>query len=239
MKKQSAIKSFLVFAVLLSGCTSPFGAMDDRNANGTSTAISETRGVSTDLETTQSEHVRESNSVSTNQSNTPINEKTSSEATNSEVPTEWGRSAKYDYFRDNFTDSVKLAKVVESSIHPNNQSMSISYVIDKDDLKSTNNKTIDVIYAYAAMVDLYVSEGNYNTLDKSYVPKHVNVTAVSSEGEIYYTGFVKYEWAYNWKVSEEWPGDSDARRQRYVLEFFNTTDRGPAHPDYEEDPFDQ
>lgn len=240
MIDHTKIGFILIFVVMFSGCVVPFGLSDDGDEiDRDRTPISEQTSTPTEIIATHTDSVSETESVTTTDSNSTARESISSEDTDSEESPRWDRRAKYDYFRDNFTDSIKLANVVNSSIQPGNQSMSITYIIDIDNLNKTNNKTTDVIYAYAAMVDLYIAEDKYDTLDESYVPKHLNVTAISSEGEIYYTGFVKFEWAYNWKIGDKWPGDSDERRQRYALEFFSTTDRGPAHPDYEEDPYDK
>lgn len=237
------LKKVLVITVVISlmgGCLSPIEVFEtddtndnNRHNNNTSTITKTNSGTSDYDNKTNS-----SNQSKIKENSTPEN-RTDKETEPSENTTSLSKKTKYDYFRSNLTDSIRDTQIVNSSINPHNDSMNITYQIDKSNLNKTNNRTLEVIRSYAIMVDLYVDSDDYPTLDDSWVPKYINVTAVSANGTIYYTGYLKYEWAYKWKVSEDWKGDEYDRYKRYVLEFFNTTDRGPAHPDYEEDPYDK
>lgn len=152
---------------------------------------------------------------------------TRSESSNRNHPSKWSRNRKYNYFADNYTTKVN-AKVTKTAINPENESMSITYMIeDTNESEEIGNETRDTIISYATLVEDYVDNENYTYFNDSWVPKHVNVNAVNSDGEIYQSGFVKYEWAVKWQVSNEW---SDLR---YITTFYKTLDRGPAHPDYE------
>lgn len=240
MSRKYLVPLLLIF-LSLSGCSSPV----NESGSHTETQIpsqSSTEGYVIDngsksdeltgSQTTPTFTLESSRSGKTNTESKRVEEYTRSH------PSNWSQRRKYDYFVSNYTTIIDGVEIESTSISPDNESLSISYIIGND-YNSTRNNTLEVIISYSSMVEIYVENEGYRSFDESWVPKHVNVTAVSPEGEVYYSGYLRYEWAYKWKISEKWEELRYDGNIRYVYEFDQTTELGPAHPDYEEDPYDK
>lgn len=226
---EKSIVFTLILSVALSGCTGMVERIDSSNKENTITSSPES------VETTSS-------TVSDNISDTPTNtdtaqdqdediEKTESKQTQA-GPENWSQERKYDYFSDNYSGMISKSDVLNTTISPENNSMSIVYEVS-DDPTVANNQTLEVIISYATLVDIYVDNGEHEDFDESWVPKHVDVKSVSATGEEYQTGYLKYEWAYRWKIGDGWGDSKVSDKVAYTFEFYNTTNIGPAHPEYE------
>lgn len=144
-------------------------------------------------------------------------------------PKNWPRSKKYNYFIDNFTYYVHDSPIYNKSVDPDNESASVVYVVNDSNRTNVTMGTTEVIASYGAIAGIYTR--NYTSpLNESWVPPHINVTAVNSDGDIYYTGYIKYNWAYRLQVTEEWTNED------YLRRFDKTLKPGPAHPEYKETP---
>lgn len=221
----------VILAVVFSGCASPIDNSTYNNGGDITTQSPSEETTTptkapdqkvTEIKGNDTSKVSESTSTElagTTQPPTPTN------------PSNWSREKRYSYFIDNYTDIVVDTEIVESSIAPNNKSMGILYRVDEKNDTRRGNQTREIIIAYAVLVDLYLDDNT--SFDKKWIPKHVNATAVNSSGDIYYTGYVKFEWVYKWQVASKW------KNSEYIFTFYETLDHGPAHPDYEEDPYDK
>lgn len=221
----------VIISVGFSGCASPIN-------DSTSNTSDDIATQSLPEETTTSDKVKNKepaqigdNKTSEVGKSTPAETFTATKTPTSTNPPNWSREKKYSYFSDNYTDIIVNTEVLETSIHPDNESMEILYCIDEENGTRRGNQTREITIAYAVLVDLFLDDDT--SFDRKWVPKHVNVTAVNSSNEIYYTGHLKFEWAYKWQVVNEW------KNSEYIFTFYETLDHGPAHPDYEEDPYDK
>lgn len=219
----------LVLFVALSGCTGPVDRIESTNKENTITNSPKS------IETTSSQ-MRESTSdtptdvVTTRDQDEDV-EETESIQTQPD-PENWSQERKYDYFSDNYTDLIDKTDVINTTIRPENNSMDVIYEVSENP-DVANNQTLEVIVSYASLVDIYVDSSDHEDFDESWVPKHVNVKSVSATGEEYQTGYLKYEWAYRWKIGDGWEDSKVSDRVAYTFEFYNTTSIGPAHPEYE------
>ncbi|WP_226012896.1 hypothetical protein [Halomicrobium salinisoli] len=230
---RAALTIVIVSALVLSGCTGPI----DRGESSSETQTTTNYTDSAESQTSKTK-VGESNTpTKTELSNftRTDNEETTTESSDSKDtlsgPTSWSQKKKYEYFSSNYTDLIDKSNVIKATTDPENESMNIIYEISENQSKA-NNQTLEVIVSYSSLVHIYVNNSNYSSFDHTWVPKHVNVKAVSTTGGEYQTGYLKYEWAYKWKVGNGWNNPNFSDEVIYTLKFYNTTEIGPAHPEY-------
>lgn len=227
----------VILVTVLSGCMAPINTADgDETATEAHTSIQRetVSGSGTSVTSTQTRSV---DSKTRGNTGTSIGQGTQTES--SIDPSNWSQERKYRYFTSDFVNFIEQSEVENLSLTPDNESISIYYQINDSSEDRIRNQTIEVIAAYAAAVKIYVDNNNATIFNQIWVPKHVNVTAVDSNGEVYYTGYLKYDWVYKWKISEKWGNETYDGEERYLYEFEQTLRPGPAHPDYEEDPYDK
>lgn len=147
--------------------------------------------------------------------------------TATQTPT-YSKKDKYGYFRDGYIGGLREADVniINDSIDENNNTLRLTY--EMEDPKTDNhvvNERENVSLRYVAAVDFYLN-GNISELDESWIPKRVNVTAITPEGERYETAYTTLE-----RAKEMIDGEMSARR--YLIEYYGTIEPGPANPEYE------
>ncbi|MCU4800401.1 hypothetical protein OB920_08475 [Halobacteria archaeon HArc-gm2] len=140
------------------------------------------------------------------------------------------KSQKYTVFLDGYIDGLQKEGIVisNSSSDPINDSISITYEMEDPD----NNSTIsmerkNISFGYSAGVEYYTSD-NQSQRDESWVPKRVNINAISTDGRLYETAYITYDLAIKWVNGEI----SD---KEYLLEYYSTIEIGPANPAAESD----
>lgn len=222
----------IVTMILFSGCAGPLTDSDTRE---------QTREeISPETETILTDKMSKKPSTPTEvQMTTPveptdrvISSTTSTKTPPQTNPTNWSQKRKYEHFKQDYIGLINdNVPIYRTSIYPDNESMSISYVVNEAE-NSTENQTLYTIIGYANMVDMYNTRINSSHFDEEWVPKHINVTAVNQNGEVYYSGYLKYKWAYKWKVGNGWNDSKVDDGAAYTLKFYNTTEIGPAHPKY-------
>lgn len=149
--------------------------------------------------------------------------------TSRSTPTpEFTKQEKYDAFRDGYVDGLEQQdiKVTNSSLSPENNSISLTYKMsDPNNETQTGRERENVSVAYVIGVETYI-DGNQSTGNESWVPKRVNITAVTPDGSLYETAFTTYNRAM--KVIE-----GEMSYEQYLVEYYGTIEPGPANPDYE------
>lgn len=138
------------------------------------------------------------------------------------------RKEKYGYFRDGYIEGMEEGgvDVINNSIDSNNETLDITYKMrDPESDLYTGRERENISFRYVAATDFYIN-GNVSYLDKSWVPKHVNITAITPEGKIYETAYTTYE-----RAKKMIDGEISARR--YLLKYYSTIEPGPANPEYE------
>lgn len=164
---------------------------------------------------------------------TPTPEPTASIVISTPEPTEVDpyaeRRAKYEEFDEEFRKTAKIepsTNITETKTFPENKTYHVRYVMEDPKNGSIRAKERQgLIFTYSAIVDEANSESS--EWDHTWIPDTVNVTAVTPDGEVYETAYIKYLWAY--KVHEETISLYD-----YVVRYAGSIEFGPARSDYQD-----
>lgn len=190
--------------IILAGCGGILGP-DSPNQTSTSSPTSDTPSPT---------------SVSTTVS-TPTS---TPEATATETPS-YSTAYKQEIFTSNYTNSLKENQVNVTNTTVDNQNGTLALIYEMDDPTnetSTGWERENITLMYTAMIEVYYDRG----YDNSWIPKQVNVTAVTPEG-------VRYERAYTTFERAKEMIDGEITAKRYLLEYYGTIEPGPANPEYE------
>jgi|GEM_PF-2771960 len=202
------IVALAVLIIIFAGC-SGFYDRDTTNPNGNETDLP------------QSEQP-ESNST-----------ETTAPSTNEEVNTKstpgLNKSRKYQAFKDAYVEGLRdyNVSVVNSSVNVENDTIHLTYTMKDPDDNITSfweRKNISLNYYYG--YDYFISS-NKTGVNKTWVPKRVNVSGITSDKKLYETGYVTYENA-TALASGEITDD------RYVIRYYLSVEPGPANPHYQE-----
>lgn len=139
----------------------------------------------------------------------------------------FSKEEKYGYFRDGYVEGLEDANVdvINNSLDPENKTLYLTYQMqDPESDLYTGRERENISLRYVAATDFYIN-GNISELDKTWVPKQVNVTAITPEGELYETAYTTFE-----RARKMIDGEISARR--YLLEYYDTIEMGPANPEY-------
>lgn len=150
-----------------------------------------------------------------------INSETTSE------PEPFTSKEKYGYFRDAYIDGLtdNDVNVTVTSRDMDNETLILEYQMENPRSNETrSNESRAIAKGYAATVNGYLNESRDWT-DESWIPKHVNVTATTSDERIHHTGHMEFEDAK--KVS-----NGEMRISKFILKYYSTFEPGPAHTNY-------
>lgn len=204
--KRYAFLSSVLFLVLLSGC----GSFVDQTPATPTTAPSPTATTQTTV----------SAYTPTQTESTPPSTATKTRS--------FTKEQKYGYFRDGYIEGIQNGgvNVVNNSLDPENDTLHVTYKMrdPKSDLY-TGRERENVSLSYVAVVDFYLN-GNISELDETWIPKQINVTAVTPDGRLYETAYTTFE-----RAQKMINGEISAKR--YLLEYYGTIEMGPANPEYE------
>ncbi|MBV0924006.1 hypothetical protein KTS45_07290 [Halomicroarcula limicola] len=131
---------------------------------------------------------------------------------------------KYEAFIWSYSGALgdRNVSVIDSSVNPSNESITITYLLDLENLETQD---FSLIRIYAFLAENYRTD-TFESVDESYVPERVNHRAVlERDGELYRTTYVNESMA-NKYLSDEW---NDIR---YWAEFIQTLEYGPGSPHY-------
>ncbi|WP_143117626.1 hypothetical protein [Halomicrobium zhouii] len=136
---------------------------------------------------------------------------------------------KYDTFRTGYVEGVENngVNVLETRIHSANSTLYLKYEMKnpKSDLY-TGRERENISLGYVVGVERFISKNN-SEVNQSWVPKRVNVVAITPAGEIYETAYTTYDRAMKMITG-------DVSERKYLLKYYDTIEPGPANPDYED-----
>lgn len=133
------------------------------------------------------------------------------------------RVHKQRFFTANYTAGLEGEGVNVSSavVDGETETLYIKYIMkDPNSGNVKSNEQENISLGYAAAVDGYIKKG----YDKSWIPKRVNVTALTPDGDIYEKGYLKYEWAR--KLS-----NGEISALRFLAKYLNSIECGPTYPE--------
>lgn len=139
------------------------------------------------------------------------------------------RRSKYEEFDKEFRETAKIdpsTNITNTKIFAANETYHVKYVMGnpENDTLSVKERR-GLIFTYSVIVDDANSENS--EWDHTWIPDTVNVTAVTPDGEVYETAYIKYLWAY--KVHE-----GSMSLYHYVAKYAGSLEGGPAGPDYQD-----
>ena len=112
-----------------------------------------------------------------------------------------------------------------TDIDPDNKSIQI---VHRAPTNNTTRYLLEqhlLLYSYQSLINKYENEtGTFGHVDRSWIPRTINVTVRTQDGRLYERAYIKYEWALaraNGEISE--------RNYRFL--YIGEAEPGPAHPE--------
>ncbi|WP_424000581.1 hypothetical protein ACOZ4I_14040 [Haloarcula salina] len=185
------------------------------------------------ISTLTSKETESPTEIAKTEESTPTAGQTASIVISTPEPTEVDpyseRRSKYEEFDKEFRETAKIdpsTNISTTKIFPANESYHVRYVMNNPENKTISAKERrGLIFTYSVIVDDANSESS--EWDHTWIPDTVNVTAVTPDGEVYETAYIKYIWAY--KVHE-----GSMSLYRYVVKYAGSLEGGPAGPNYQD-----
>lgn len=169
------------------------------------------------VETTQQSPTATSSTASPMPNKTPT-------ATQTSTPTETPippHIRKQRIFTSNYSFILNEnnVNVTNSAVYGGTETLFLAYQMrDPESDKITGKEERNISLKYAIVANAYIKSG----YDSSWIPKQVNVTALTPNGQVYEKGNLKYKWVRKLRSDE-----IDAFR--FLAKYYNTIECGPRY----------